>query len=131
MLGSEGAFGIVTAVRLRVRALADEVRHETWRFPDFASGQAAMRAVAQSGLLPTVLRLSDETETSLNLADPSAIGTGGSGCLMVLVHEGSGAAVAARREVSAELLDSGGRHARRRGAGPGLGRGPLPRALPA
>ena len=29
-----------------------------------------MRTLAQAGLLPTVLRLSDETETAINLAEP-------------------------------------------------------------
>ena len=33
-----------------------------------------MRTLAQAGLLPTVLRLSDENETAINLADPDAIG---------------------------------------------------------
>ena len=33
-----------------------------------------MRTLAQAGLLPTVLRLSDEAETAINLARPDAIG---------------------------------------------------------
>ena len=36
-----------------------------------------MRTLAQAGLLPTVLRLSDETETAINLADPSRVGGDG------------------------------------------------------
>ena len=36
-----------------------------------------MRTLAQAGLLPTVLRLSDEAETAINLARPDAIGGDG------------------------------------------------------
>ena len=48
--------------------------YEGWRWPSFADGAAAMRTLAQSGLLPTVLRLSDEAETAINLARPDEIG---------------------------------------------------------
>ena len=43
-------------------------RYEAWSFPDFATGAAALRAVAQTGTGPTVIRLSDEAETGVNLA---------------------------------------------------------------
>ena len=64
MLGSEGAFGVITSVTVRVRPLPAEKVYEGWRWPSFAAGAAAMRTLAQAGLLPTVLRLSDETETA-------------------------------------------------------------------
>src|SRR5687767_3814807 len=74
MLGSEGAFGVITSVTVRVRPLPSVTTYEGWRWPSFAEGAAAMRMLAQAGLLPTVIRLSDETETALNLARPDAIG---------------------------------------------------------
>jgi alkyldihydroxyacetonephosphate synthase len=111
-LGSEGAFGVITAVTVRVRKLPEQTAYEGWRWASFDAGAQAMRAVAQSQLLPTVLRLSDENETSLNLADPDSIGgVGGEsgGCLMVVGYEGTPAAVQARRTaVSALLTDLGG-----------------------
>jgi alkyldihydroxyacetonephosphate synthase len=69
-----------------------------------------MRTLAQSGLLPSVIRLSDEAETAINLADPGAIGGEGStGCLMITGFEGEPAAVAAKRvAVTAVLTDLGG-----------------------
>jgi alkyldihydroxyacetonephosphate synthase len=72
-----------------------------------------VRAVAQSGLQTTVLRLSDETESAVNLADPDAInGSGGSstgGCLMVVGFEGDSDLVAERRAAVTRLLtDLGG-----------------------
>lgn len=79
VLGSEGAFGVITALRLRVRRAPVERRYEGWRFASFEQGSAAVRALAQEGPLPTVLRLSDETETLIGLAKPETIGSGDSG----------------------------------------------------
>ena len=73
VLGSEGAFGVITSVTVRVRPVPEEKVYEGWRWPTFSEGVAAVRAIAQSGLQPTVLRLSDEAESAVNLADPSAI----------------------------------------------------------
>ena len=82
--------------------------YEGWRWPTFAEGVAAVRAIAQSGIQPTVLRLSDESESAVNLADPDAIGgsSGGGvgGCLMVVGFEGAAARVAERRAGVTELL---------------------------
>ncbi|MFG1699280.1 FAD-binding oxidoreductase [Nonomuraea sp. NPDC049309] len=116
VLGSEGAFGVITSLRLRVRRAPAERRYEGWRFPSFAAGSAAARALAQEGPLPAVLRLSDETETMVGLADPEAIGSGGpGGCLMITGYEG--ADVDPRRtRASAVLARHGGEPL---GEGPG------------
>jgi alkyldihydroxyacetonephosphate synthase len=110
ILGSEGAFGVITSVTVRVRALPELKVYEGWRWPSFADGAAAMRTLAQAGLLPTVIRLSDEAETAINLADPGAIGgEGATGCLMITGFEGTPAAVAAKRAAVTEVLtDLGG-----------------------
>jgi alkyldihydroxyacetonephosphate synthase len=95
-LGSEGAFGVITEVTVRVRPLPEVKLYEGWRWDSFAAGADAMRALAQSGLLPTVLRLSDEAETAINLARPDEIGgQGAGGCLMIAGYEGTPAAVEA------------------------------------
>lgn len=105
LLGSEGAFGVVTAVTVRVRRAAEVKQYEGWRWPDFEAGAAAMRTLAQAQLLPTVIRLSDESETAINLADPSAIGgEGAGGCLMVVGHEGTAEQVATRQAAVAAVL---------------------------
>ncbi len=111
VMGSEGAFGVVTAVTVRVRRVPEVKVYETWRFDSFADGTAAMRAVAQSGVLPTVLRLSDENETSINLATPDQVGgESGGGCLMITGYEGTQQSVDARRTACSSLLESvGGR----------------------
>ncbi|PZG22467.1 FAD-binding oxidoreductase [Nonomuraea aridisoli] len=116
VLGSEGAFGVITSLRLRVRRAPAERRYEGWRFASFAEGTAAVRALAQDGPLPTVLRLSDETETLIGLSSPEEIGsTGSSGSLLIAGYEGE--RVGARHAAaSAVLARSGGRPL---GAGPG------------
>lgn len=110
LLGSEGAFGVITSVTVRVRRAPAVTSYEGWRWPSFDAGSDAMRVLAQAGLLPTVLRLSDESETAINLADPSSIGGAEDpGCLMVAGYEGTDEHVAARRAaVTAVLTDLGG-----------------------
>lgn len=109
--GSEGTFGVITRVRLRVHPVPECVRHEAWSFPDFSTGAHALRAVIQTGTGPTVLRLSDEVETGINLATTHTIGeqrnTGG--CLAITVFEGTAAHAEARHaETSALLAARGG-----------------------
>ena len=104
LLGSEGAFGVITSVTVRVRDLPEQKVYDGWRWPSFADGADAMRTLAQAGLLPTVIRLSDENETAINLADPSSIGSEGAGCLMIAGYEGTPGAVAAKRAAVTEVL---------------------------
>ncbi|CAI9405891.1 FAD-binding oxidoreductase [Nocardioides sp. T2.26MG-1] len=117
-LGSEGTLGVITAVTVRVRPVPAVKAYEAWRWPSFADGATAMRTLAQAGLLPTVLRLSDESESAINLADPAAIGGESSGgCLMVVGFEGEATAVEAKRAaVTAVFEGLGGTNA---GTAPG------------
>ncbi|MGA8851832.1 MAG: FAD-binding oxidoreductase [Aeromicrobium sp.] len=108
VLGSEGTFGIITEVTVRVRPAANETAYEAWRFESFTAGRDAMRHLAQNQILPTIIRLSDETETALNLASQSDVGGEGvTGCLMIVGHEG--ASIDGRRElIASTLTDLGG-----------------------
>ncbi|MFD4659037.1 FAD-binding oxidoreductase [Kitasatospora sp. NPDC058444] len=109
-LGSEGTLGVITAVRLRVHPLPAVKAYEAWSFPDFATGTAALRAVEQQGTGPTVIRLSDEAETMINLAMTEQIGGAPAvtGCLAVTVFEGSAAQVAARQQLTRDTLLAAG-----------------------
>jgi alkyldihydroxyacetonephosphate synthase len=105
VMGSEGAFGVVTAVRVRVRHVPAVKVYDAWQFASFAEGAAAMRTLAQAGLLPTVIRLSDESETAINLARPSEVGgESAGGCMMISGYEGTQEAVEARRTACSALL---------------------------
>lgn len=118
LIGSEGVFGVITRVRLRVHPTPEAVGYEAWSFPDFATGAAAVRAVTQNATGPTVIRLSDEAETGVNLATTEAIGenqiTGG--CLGITVFEGTKEHVESRHAETRELLSAHG--------GTSLGEGP-------
>src|SRR6478735_3842340 len=104
-LGSEGAFGVITSVTVRVRRAPAVTSYEGWRWPSFDAGSDAMRTLAQSGLLPTVIRLSDEAETAINLARPDESGgAGAGGCLMIVGYEGTPEAVAAKQTAVTALL---------------------------
>ncbi|NLG54930.1 MAG: FAD-binding oxidoreductase [Rhodococcus sp.] len=104
--GSEGTFGIITQVRLRVHQVPEVTRYEAWSFPDFATGAAALRAVEQTGSGPTVMRLSDEVETGINLATTDKIGdnqiTGG--CLAITLFEGTAEHALSRHEETRAVL---------------------------
>ncbi|OUC80057.1 FAD-binding oxidoreductase [Gordonia lacunae] len=128
VLGSEGVFGVITSVQLRIRPVPTTRVFDAWRFASFADGATALRRLAQDGPLPTVLRLSDEVETALNLADPAGAGSeasgpsdtgaggegeagdgGSAGCLVVAGYEGGADEVARRRDAASALLtDVGG-----------------------
>ena len=99
VLGSEGAFGVITDVTVRIRPLPETQAYEGWRFSSFSEGLTAVRALAQDGPLPTVLRLSDETETMIGLARPEELGEpkSGGGCLAICGYDGTEAEVASRR----------------------------------
>jgi alkyldihydroxyacetonephosphate synthase len=89
----------------------ETTRYEAWSFPDFPTGAAALRAVTQIGTGPTVVRLSDEAETGINLATTDAIGeqqiTGG--CLAITLFEGTPAHTESRHaETRAVLAANGG-----------------------
>jgi alkyldihydroxyacetonephosphate synthase len=106
VMGSEGAFGVVTAVRVRVRRLPAVKVYDAWQFASFGDGATAMRTLAQGGMLPTVIRLSDEAETSINLARPDDVGgASAGGCLMIAGYEGTQEAVDVRRAACTSLLE--------------------------
>ena len=68
VLGSEGRLGVVTEVTARIRPLPErEVFHAVF-FPSWDAGVAAMRALGQSELPLSLLRLSNEVETETQLA---------------------------------------------------------------
>lgn len=110
ILGSEGVFGVITRVRVRVHPTPEVTRYEAWSFPDFAAGTAALRAVVQTGTGPTVIRLSDEAETAVNLATTETIGersvTGG--CLAITLFEGTAAHADSRHAETRAVLQAHG-----------------------
>ncbi len=104
-LGSEGAFGVITAVRVEVRPVPAVRVYEGWRFGSFTAGVDGLRTLVQDGPVATVLRLSDEAETALNLARPTELGAGSAGGALALAgYEGTETDVEARRGSASAVL---------------------------
>lgn len=113
LLGSEGAFGVITSVTVKVRRLPAVQRFDGVFFRSWADGCAALRELEQQGVAPVVSRLSDPDETAVQLA---LAGTGGvkgragraglrlrgygGGCLAILGWEGTAVGVKAARRAS-------------------------------
>jgi alkyldihydroxyacetonephosphate synthase len=84
LLGSEGTLGVITEAWVRVRRRPEHRAGRAVRFPDFARGAEAVRALVQSGLQPANCRLLDAREAALTLAGD------GSHALLVLGFESAG-----------------------------------------
>jgi alkyldihydroxyacetonephosphate synthase len=112
LIGSEGAFGVITEVALRVRPLAHDRRYEGYFLPSFVEGVEVLRSLAQDELAPDVARLSDEEETAVGLALAGRARLGKvlervRPCLLILGWEGD---IEARRgEARRRLLAGPGR----------------------
>jgi alkyldihydroxyacetonephosphate synthase len=99
MIGSEGSLGIVTAVALRIVPIPDSRSNRCLRFEHMADGVAATRALAQSDLQPTMVRLYDAEDAALFLRNhPDAA----PGPLLIMSFEGR--AAEERAAEAAELM---------------------------
>ncbi len=90
-LGSEGAFGIVTEVTLRIFPLPERRAVASFAPRDMAAGLDAIRRVLRAGWKPAVVRLYDQTETARTFSQWAPADA----CLLLVVCEGPAALVAA------------------------------------
>jgi len=117
LIGSEGVFGVIGELALRVRPAPQLSLYEGVFFEDFTAGEQALRALAREHALPDVARLSDEEETRMSLALAGQGGVKGliggaylrargyaGGCLSILGFEGGEREVALRRSRALELV---------------------------
>ncbi|SDO83524.1 FAD-binding oxidoreductase [Lentzea jiangxiensis] len=74
VLGSEGVFGVITEVSVRVRPRPYGPRYEGFVVDGWEAGVALVRTLAQDGVLADITRLSDadETEVALEMAGEKA-----------------------------------------------------------
>lgn len=119
VLGSEGIFGVITELTLRVKPIPEASYDEGWSFRTFDEGVVALRRLAQAGLVPDVARLSDpdETRTMQVLAGPArsllargaqAVRAHRAGCLLVVGWEGAEDTVADRQAAATGVLQACG-----------------------
>lgn len=108
-LGSEGAFGVIVSVTLKVFRLAEHRVLAAYLMPDVESGLAAMRTIVQSGLRPALVRFYDEDETR-----HAVPGEGLGGCALFLACEGLDPVATSEAEACADIVTA----LRGRGLGP-------------
>ncbi len=77
IIGSEGAFGVITEVTLKIRPYNPKDRQMfTWFFKDWDSGLSAMREIMQGGFgYPSMIRISDPEETDIAMTVQGMEGT--------------------------------------------------------
>jgi alkyldihydroxyacetonephosphate synthase len=108
LIGSEGTLGLITESWVRVRPRPTRRTSTAVRFPDFATGAEAVRALSQSGLHPANCRLIDPLEARVTGAGD------GSAAVLVLGFEAAGRDVEHETSLALELCaDHGGRWERR------------------
>ncbi len=121
ILGSEGIFGVIPEVTVRVRPSPSVRRYEGWMAESFEAGAEIVRELAQGPGLPDVIRVSDEEETRVSLALSGPRGITGAllggylsarrrrgGCLVIVGFEGEEESVSRRRALTVRKLRAGG-----------------------
>ncbi len=121
VIGSEGVFGVIPEVTVRVHPAARVRRYEGWLAESFEAAAEIVRALAQGPGLPDVIRVSDEEETQVSLALSGPRGLAGAllrtyvglrrkrgGALVIVGLEGDEESVARRRALAVRALRHGG-----------------------
>jgi len=85
LIGSEGTLGFVTEATIKLFPLPEASLWQSFMFKSFQDGMSALRSMMQSGVLPAVVRLFDESETQLVFR---ATFPGAEGALLIVLWEG-------------------------------------------
>jgi alkyldihydroxyacetonephosphate synthase len=101
MLGSEGTLGVITGVTFSLRRAAESRALSAFEAPDMQSGFDLQREIIQSGWRPPVVRQYDERESRRLDGRLSR-------CVILMVHEGPAALVAAETAAVAALAAEDG-----------------------
>jgi len=103
LLGSEGAFGVITGAWVRVQRRPTFRASATVEFADLHAGLDALRAITQAGLRPANARLLDPAEAQLNGAGD------GTSAVLALGYEGADHPLGPTLALTLELCrDDGG-----------------------
>ena len=101
MLGSEGTLGVITAVTFSLRRAPQTRAVSAFEAKDMRAGFDFQREIIQSGWRPPVVRQYDERESR-------RLDVRASACLVIMVHEGPAALVAAERAAIVDLAARSG-----------------------
>ncbi len=114
LLGSEGTLGVITEAWVRVRSRPSVKASASLLFESFEDGAEAVRALAQSGLMPSNCRLVEAGEARVTMAGD------GSAHLLIVGFESAGPSVTDRFEQAIAIAsECGGALASRRDSSQG------------
>src|SRR6218665_987261 len=102
-LGSEGMFGIVTKLTLKIYPLVAASISEAWIIPTVPAGVKTMREIYQAGLRPSLMRFYDETESQHAVPNAQL-----EGCALFLTHDGLRSVAEAEHEESRKIVEKHG-----------------------
>ncbi len=98
-LGSEGALGVITLARLRIRPRPGGQARRAFGFASFDQGLDACRRMLRRGATPAVLRLYDSAESARNFEEPSS-------CVLIVLDEADPGLVDATMRIVDEEVDA-------------------------
>lgn len=99
-LGSEGTFGVITEVVLKVLPVPESRRYASFAFDRFEDSLDTTREMLAAGVVPAVLRIYDPVETrAKHVHFATAEGT----WLMVLLFEGAAELTATQADIVARI----------------------------
>lgn len=83
LVGSEGVFGVITEVTLRLWRLPEHEIGAVLAFPSHETGLSALREIMQAGLRPTMARLYDASESVPRAGHLEGYTDGAALCMML------------------------------------------------
>lgn len=104
-LGSEGTFGVITKITLKVFVRPETVRFATYSCSSLDVGITATRKLFVKSAIPALLRLYDQAE-SIHLYEKAGLASGDP--LLIVGHEGPSALVDAEAAYVASILEAAG-----------------------
>lgn len=105
-IGSEGTYGIITELTLRIAPSPEATQFASFLFPDLHSGMNAVKQVFHQDLKPALIRLYDENETRFVLSrfKPPPDGA----CVLNFIYQATKDLVRLEKRTVAKLCLEGG-----------------------